>query len=1029
MTLSEYAVKRPITMLMIMLLIVVLGWISLNRLPLAFMPEMSSARLRISVPYSSSSPEEVERLITQPIEDLVSTVSNLDNISSTSSASGANISVEFRDGTDMNIAAMEIRDRIDRAWQYLPEDVEQIRIRHWQSSDMPILNFSISWDRSKTDLIDFVNNSLQPRIERIDGVANVDVWGVDRKQILVELNQSLLRAHHIDVYQLIQSLQSNNVNISGGFVYDGGRKFTVRAIGQFSEISQIADVPIRGSNIHLRDIAKVTYDYPEKKRYRRLNGKDAVVLSVYKASTANVVDVAKRIKNLLNIVQKDPRDGHLNIQIFRDQSEEILNSINSLKWSGIFGAILAILVLFVFLRKWRSTLIISLAIPISILFTFLIMYLSRLSPMRSGVTLNLLSMMAMIYAIGMVVDPSIVVLENIFRHKQEEGLDAKRAAIAGSEEVGTAVIAATLTTMIVFLPRIVMSSGGMGRFMFEFGLVICVILFSSLIIAITFVPLLASLIFTGKEKPKSKEVVWLTEKYQLLMKWTLNRPWLTIGSALIVLGMSLFLYTKIDREFMPPTPSKQVDFRVEIPPSYQMEEIRQLFDGIEEKFLTHKDEFGIKAIATDFGKGRSNQGGRGSITFFLKDPEESGMNTMEALKKIQDALPRFPGVTFRVRRMHRMSGGEMGISVTLKGDDLDVLSLIAEDVQQQVEQIHGVKDVETSMETGEEEVRVSVDRTQSNQYGLSSQRVAKTIFSALTSRSSTKYKAKDREIDIQIQLREADRANLEKLKNLTVGSEKQTLVPLYTVARFKVAKGPQQLVREKRKHIITVYANLDRRGLFTAGRDITEALSVMKFPPGYSWEFGKNYRRWRQSESESKFVLWFSALLILMVMASLFESLVHPFVIMFSVPFAIIGILLFFWLTNTNLSEVGMLGVIIVFGLVVNNGIILVDHINNMRKAGLPRREAILKGGKDRLRPILMTAATTDLGLLPLILPIFLPSIFGPTEGRAGMWAPVGLAIFGGLTVSTALTLIVLPAIYQVMDDFSISLRNLFRKV
>ena len=1029
MTLSEYAVKRPITMFMIMLLIVVLGWISLNRLPLAFMPEMSSTRLSISVPYSSSSPEEVERLITQPIEDLVSTVSNLDNVSSTSSASGANIMVEFKDGTDMDIATMEIRDRIDRAWQYLPDDVEQIRIRHWQSSDMPVFYFSISGDRSKADLVDFVNNTLQPRIERIDGVANVDVWGVDRKQIMVQLNQSLLRAHHIDVYQLIQSIRSNNVNISGGFVYDGGRKFTVRTIGEFKEISQIADVPIRGSNIHLRDVAKVTYDYPEKKRYRRLNGKDAVVLSIYKASTANVVDVSKRIKRLLNTIQKDPQYGHLNIQIFRDQSQEILKSINSLKWAGIFGAILAILVLFAFLRKWRSTLIISLAIPISILFTFLIMYLSRLSPIKSGITLNLLSMMAMIYAIGMVVDPSIVVLENIFRHKQEEGLDAKRAAIVGSQEVGTAVIAATLTTMIVFLPRVVMSSGGMGRFMFEFGLVICVILFSSLLIAVTFVPLLASLIFTGKEKPKSKEIVWLTERYQSLMSWTLTRPWLTIGSALIVLGMSLFLYTKIDREFMPPTPSRQIDFRVEIPPSYQMKEIRELFDGIEKKFLERRDAFGIKAISTDFGKGRSNQGGRGRITFFLKDPEESHLTTMEALQKIQKALPQLPGIAYRLRRMHGMSGGEMGISVTLKGDDLGVLSIIATDVQQQLAQISGVKDVETSLETGEEEVRVSVDRTRSNQYGLSSRRVAQTIFSALTSRASTKYKARDREIDIQIQLREEDRANLEKLKNLAVGSEKQTLVPLYTVAKFNVAKGPQQLVREKRKHIITVYANLDRRGLFTAGRDITEKLSVMKFPPGYSWEFGKNYRRWRQSESESKFVLWFSAVLILMVMASLFESLIDPFVIMLSVPFAIIGILLFFWLTNTNLSEVGMLGVIIVFGLVVNNGIILVDHINHLRQKGLVRREAILKGGRDRLRPILMTAATTDLGLLPLVLPIFFPSIFGPTEGRAGMWAPVGLAIFGGLTISTALTLIVLPAIYQVMDNFRIWLQNLFRNV
>ncbi len=1029
MNISEYSVRRPITMIMATLLVIVLGWISLNRLPLAFMPEMSSTRLSIYVPYSSSSPEEVERLITQPIEDLVSTVSNLDNVTSTSSANGSQVSVQFKDGTDMDVAAMEIRDRVDRAWQYLPDDVELIRIRRWQSTDMPIFNFSLSWNRSKTELVEFVNNVIEPRIERIEGVANVDVSGVEKKVIMVELNQALLRAHHIDVYQLIQSLRANNMNLSGGYIFDGGRKFTIRTIGEFKSVSEIARVPIRGTNIYLKDVANVRYDYPTKTRYRHLNGRDAVILSVYKASNANVVDVAKRIKNLLSEFEHNTQYAGLNIQVFRDQSEEILSSIHSLKWSGIFGAILAILVLFAFLRKWRSTLIISLAIPISLLFTFLVMYMTRLSPFKSGITLNLLSMMAMIYAIGMVVDPSIVVLENIFRHKQEEGLAAREAAIEGSREVGTAVFAATLTTMIVFLPRVVMSSGGMGRFMFEFGLVICVILFSSLVIAITVVPLLASFLFTGKEKPKSKEVVWLTNGYRKIMEWTLQRPAVTIGAALLVLGVSLFLYTKIDREFMPPAPTRRIDFRVDIPPSYQMAEIKELFTGIEKTFLTHKKAYDIKAISTDFGKGRSSKGGRGRLTFFLTDEKNSHLGTMEALQKIQAALPRLPGVAFRVRRMHGMSGGEMGVSVVLKGDNLDVLTLIADEVRKQLEPIPGVKDVETSLESGNEEIQVAVNRNRVNQYGLSTRRVAQTIFSALTSRASSKFKTKDREVDIQIQLREADRANLQKLRNLTVGSEKKTLVPLYTMVQFKKARGPQQLVRERRRHVVTVYANLQKRGMYSATQAISGVLSRVELPPGYTWEFGRNYRRWRQSESQSWFVLALSVVLILMVMASLFESILQPFVIMFSVPFAIIGILFFFWLTNTNLSQVGMLGVIIVFGLVVNNGIILIDHINHLRQSGLSRRNAILKGGQNRLRPILMTAATTDLGLLPLILPIFFPSVFGPTEGRAGMWAPVGLAIFGGLTVSTFLTLIVLPAIYQVVDDFGIWLRSLGRKL
>ncbi|MFQ5751974.1 MAG: efflux RND transporter permease subunit, partial [bacterium] len=469
MNISDFSVKKPITMLMAILSVIVLGALALQRLPLTFLPDISSSTLRIQVPYASSSPQEVERLITRPIEEIMGTVSNLDKISSTSSANNSNIRLEFLDGTDMGLASVEVRDRLDRVRPQLPDDVERIQIRRWQTTDMPIIQFSLAWEGPNDELYDVVNKIIVPRIQRVDGVANVEIGGMDERQVLVELDLERMRAHHVDVYNLSRSLRSNNINIAGGYVIDAGRKYTVRTIGEFQTIEEIAQVPIENTNLVLRDVAEVKFDYPEKKSFQHLNRHDAVVLSVYKSSTANVVEVALRVKKLLKSLQQESEFSRLNMQIFRDQSTDILDSLKNLAWAGLFGALLAILILFLFLRKFRSTFIIGLAIPISVITTFLLMYVLRLAPFNSQITLNLVSLSGLMFAVGMLVDPAVVVLENIFRHKQEEGLDARKAAIVGAEEVSVAVISATLTTVIVFVPLVFMSNSGMGRWMNDFG--------------------------------------------------------------------------------------------------------------------------------------------------------------------------------------------------------------------------------------------------------------------------------------------------------------------------------------------------------------------------------------------------------------------------------------------------------------------------------------------------------------------------------------------------------------------------------
>ncbi|RMD92476.1 MAG: efflux RND transporter permease subunit, partial [Calditrichaeota bacterium] len=460
MNLPEFSVKKPITMLMLILSIVVLGILGLKRLPLTFYPQFSAPSLRINVPYPSSSPQEVERLIARPIEDIMGTLSHLDRISSTSSANNCNVRLEFTMGTDMDMASVEVRDRLDRVRPQLPEDVDRIFIRRWQTSDIPVLGLSLAWEGSNDELYEIVNKVLVPRIERVEGVANVDIGGIDERVVQVELDLEKMRAHHLDFFNLARSLRTNNVNIAGGTIIDGGRKFNVRTIGEFRTVEEIAQVPISGTHLVLGDVATVKFDFPEKKRFQHLNHRDAIVLNVYKASTANVVDVAKTVKSVVMQLKNDPKYAQLHMQIFRDQSKDILDSLNNLTMAGIFGALLANLMLFIFLRKVRSTLIIGLAIPISIVATFLLMYILRLAPFNSEVTINLVSLSGLMFAVGMLVDPAVVVLENIFRHKQDEGLNAHDAAIVGAREVAVAVTSATLTTVIVFVPLVFMSTSG-----------------------------------------------------------------------------------------------------------------------------------------------------------------------------------------------------------------------------------------------------------------------------------------------------------------------------------------------------------------------------------------------------------------------------------------------------------------------------------------------------------------------------------------------------------------------------------------
>ncbi len=502
MNIPEFAVKRPITTLMIILSVLVIGWISLYRIPLLYIPEITGHSLRVNVPYKSSSPQEVEDLITLQVEDALGTVKHVETIESTSTDVNSEVSLEFKMGTDMDLATLEVRDKIEQIRNDLPDEVDNIRIFRFKTGDLPVVEFSVSTQGEVSELLDIVEDVIKPKIQRINGVASVDVRGIEKKQLLVELDLGRLKSHNIDTFSLRRYLRTNNINVPAGDLIEGSTKYIVRVIGEFQNVNEVASLPVNRQGIKLSDVADIRYDYPDKESYQRLNGRNAVKVRVMKSSDANMVAVAREIIDTVNGIKADPKMKRLEIYVYRDRSEAILERLKSLRNAGLLGGVLVVAILFFFLHNVRSALIITAAIPISVLCTFGLMFLMRKFA-GSEVTLNIISLTGLMLAIGMMVDPAVVVLENIFRHKQEKKLELREAAILGSKEVGVAVIAATATTICVFIPLVFLSKSRMGVFMHDFGISICSALVSSLFVALTLIPLVASRFLNFPESPDS----------------------------------------------------------------------------------------------------------------------------------------------------------------------------------------------------------------------------------------------------------------------------------------------------------------------------------------------------------------------------------------------------------------------------------------------------------------------------------------------------------------------------------------------
>lgn len=1024
----SFAIGHRVTMTMAVLGIAVMGWLSLNRLPLEFLPSFSSSSISVTAPYPSSSPEEVERLIVRPLEDSLSTVNGIEILSASASADAARLRLTFVDGTDMDMAAVDVRDRIDRARPRLPDDLDRLTIRRFQSSDIPVLRFDLSADWPQERLYDFVDNIVRPRLERLEGVAQIAIGGLRVPELQVNLDPQRMRAHRVNVRDLVSLLRASNLNLSAGDLKVGSRKLLVRSIGEFSEPAEIRRLPLRPGGLTLGDVAEVTFRFPRQETFNFLNGAEALTVSVNKISTSNLLTVVDLVKAELEVVQSLPEAEGLTYRIYRDASLDVRKGLTQLRNAGLIGGLLAIGAVFLFLRRVRTTMLVAIAIPISVVATFVLMYLLRQAGVLD-ITLNVVSLAGLMLALGMLVDNSIVVIESIFRHRNELGEDSLTAARQGASEVALPIIASTATTMCVFLPLIFLTASGRFKlYMQNIGVTICIVMVASLLVALTVVPMVAALVLRAQESRPARLIARLTSAYGRGLRFTLKHRAAFITLILLLLGGSVYLFSTIEQSFSARSLERQVIIKVDTPRQYSLAQTQAVYEQVYELLDSRREELGIADVAHSYDRatGRSRASWRRSRQFdiYLKGEDEGTLTTAESRDRIRALLPVKAGVNLRIAT-ERGRHGTSGIEVELKGDDPVVLELLSQHVAAQLARIPEIRDVDTSLESGDEEIHVTVQRERAAHAGLSSRAVAFTVNNALSSRAVSHYKTGDREVDLIMQYREEDRETLAQLKNVPIFAG-GTTVPLDAVADFALTRAPQSIEREDHRAKVTISANAtSSRATFGVMRAVSGTLASISLPPGYEWSFGRWNRFQQRDQNSGLFALLFAIPLVYMLLATLFESFAQPLTIMFSVPFALLGVAAVMKIAGQPWDNTTMIGMIVLLGIVVNNAIVLIDHINYLRHGGMDRDEAIVHGGQHRLRPILITAATTILGLTPMVAPFLFPQWFGTVEGRAASWAPIGLVIIGGLTTSTFLTLMIIPTLYSLVDDVT----RFFRRV
>ncbi len=996
MNFTDLSLRRPVTTIMVFISFVVIGVIASRMVPLEYFPDISFPGAYISVPYPNSTPEEVERNITRPIEEAIATISGLERISSTSSENQAGIFVQFEMGSDISLKAMEVKEKIDGVRNQLPEDMERFNINKFSAQDNPMMNLRISSERDLSNAYELLNRNLKQRIERINGVAKVDLYGVEKRQIRIELIPERLEAHNVDINQLAQTLRESNFSVTAGKVEEAGKRYLVRPTGELTDPAEFAQLIIGPDHLQLKDIATVGYGTPDRDYGRHLDQKYAIGLDIFKESGANTVAVGNKVLAEIEIVNQLPEMRGINIFEMHNQATGIISSLTELFKAGLLGAFFSIIILYLFLRRISTTLIVAMAVPFSLIVTLGLLYFMDLS-------LNILSMMGLMLAVGMLVDNAVVVTENI--HRNQNLMDDKiEATKRGVRQVGMAVTAGTLTTIIVFLPNIVSEDSMIAIQLYHVAITIILALCASLLISLTVIPLLTSKIKAPEKSEKEGFITKLEEWYTGALSWLLKRRYtssfLILGTLLsVMIPMNL---TNID--MFPSNESRELYLQYNLNDNYTLERVEESVYRVEEYLYDNKENFEIDAVYSYFEPGHATS------TILLTDEDDAEKDVTTIKEEIVENLPKLSIGELSFEYRDRTGGEQLRVYVI--GESSDVLVGLADEVVRRLDDLPGLADVQSEAETGTEEVQVVVDRERARSMNVSSRQVADMVSNTMRGINLRRVRGEHGETDVVLALEDSARKNIDDLKKLPVSiGENGESAKLASLANFEMSTSPRSIQRENRQTSLGITINLDDITMSEAQERIFPILDQINYPAGYGWSQGRSFQEDQEAMDEMLINMMLAMFLIYLVMASLFESVLFPSSIITSIFFGFVGVFWFFLVTGTTFSFMAMIGILILMGIVVNNGIVLIDHIHQLRMAGMPRFEAITKGGRDRMRPILMTAATTVLGLLPLC--------FGTTQigGDGPPYFPMARAIVGGLTFSTVVTLIILPAIYLILDD------------
>ncbi len=1017
MNIVEISLRRPVTVVMFFVSLVVIGLIASVRLPLEQMPEVNAPFLAVNLPYAGSSPQEVERVLVRPVEEALATLPGIKRMNAQAKAEGGSVFLEFSDwDRDIAIATSEARDRIDAIRSELPEDFQRYYVWRFSTTDEAMLQVRLASDtRDLVASYDLIERSLKRRLERLPGVAKVDISGAPPNEVEIALDPDRLSAHGLSLNELAQRLQAVNFSVSGGLVDEAGRRLRVQPVGELGDLSELRDLVLDSRGLRLSDVAQVELK-PARMNYRRqLDGRPAVGIDVFKERSANLVEVSRAVKAELADIASSGELSDIRFKIIEDQGDNVTSSLSELAQAGLIGLLLAIGVLYFFLRNWTSTLMVALAIPVCFVMTLGFMHFF-------GVTLNVLSMMGLLLAVGMLVDNAVVVVESIYQEREKRPDLPRLAAIVGTRNVAIALSAGTLCHCIVFIPNLFGETNQISIFMTQIAITITVSLLSSWLVAISLIPMLAARMATPPMVADEDSLVGrLRARYARVLDWSLRHRGWSVLAIVVIVAVSLVPMKMMRTDLFASDEGRTLNMYYRWHGAFTLEQMGEEVDKVERWLAAHRDELQIEQVYTWY----SEQGWAGTRINLRQDGR--GLRpTLEVMDEIRDGLPKSARADIGFRGAHGGGGGggQDGISLSLLGDSAETLTRLGDDLVPILALRPELRDVRVQIDDRNSELAIRVDRERAARYGFSAQEVARYVGIALRGTPLREYRNEGNEVPVQLRFAGAEQTTINDLSRFTVRAPSGRQIPLMTLVDVDLKPSAAQINRVDRQTMLELKADLAPGHTAPEARAaMEEVLAAATLPPGYSYSFEGTFRQNDEAGQQMMFNTLIALIMIYVVMAAVFESLLFPAAILSGIAFSILGVFWLFALTGTTFTIMASIGILVLMGVVVNNGIVMVEHINTLRRSGLSRHDALVAGCRDRLRPILMTMGCAILGMVPISLSTTQIAGSGPP------YYPMARAIAGGLTFSTLVTLLFLPTIYAMLDDLRLALERMKQRL